>query len=139
MGSAKTQPSPLRPAPQCARSVKGWVNYIGGMAQRPRYYANDHSRDILELDPREIAVEDARVRIEAPSLAREGFELVGHTSDIEDFKDAAKVAELHPSEIEQLLMNVTGAGHDDTVGPGHVHQQLFNFAGMELGKGSKDA
>jgi|SRR5580658_254347 hypothetical protein len=129
MGSAKTQPSPLRPAPQCARSVKGWVNYIGGMAQRPRYYANDHSRDILELDPREIAVEDARVRIEAPSLAREGFELVGHTSDIEDFKDAAKVAELHPSEIEQLLMNVTGADRVVVASPGV----------LRFGEGSKDA
>jgi hypothetical protein len=119
----------MQPAPQCARSVKGWVNYIGEMEQRPRYYANDHSRDILELDPRRIAIEDARLRIEAPSLAREGFELVVHTSDIEDFKDAAKVAELHPREIEQLLLKVTGADCVVVPSPGV----------LRFGEGSKDA
>jgi hypothetical protein len=119
----------MQPAPHCARSVEGLVNYIGEMEQRPRYYANDHSRDILELDPRRIAIEDARVRIEAPSLVREGFELVAHTSDIEDFKDAAKVAELHPREIEQLLLKVTGADCVVVPSPGV----------LRFGEGSKDA
>ena len=40
-------------ASQGARSVEASVNYIGEMAQRPRYYANDHSRDVLHLDPRD--------------------------------------------------------------------------------------
>src|SRR5580704_4991982 len=87
-----------------ARSVEGWVNYIGEMAQRPRYHANDHSRDLLNLDPRKIAIEDARNRVNAPSIAHEGFELVAHTSEIEDFKDTAEVARLHPKEIERLLL-----------------------------------
>jgi hypothetical protein len=101
-----------------ARSVKGLVNYIGEMAQRPRYYANDHSRDILELDPRQIAIDDARARIEAPSLAREGIELVVHASEIEDFTNTAEVARLHPQEIEQLLLKVTGADYVVVPGPG---------------------
>jgi hypothetical protein len=129
MASAKTQSSPMQSAPQCARSVTGLVNYIGEMAERPRYYANDHSRDILELDPRRIAIEDARVRIEAPSLAREGFELVAHTSEIEDFKDAAEVTRLHPTEIEQLLLRVTGADCVVVPSPGV----------LRFGEGSKDA
>jgi len=116
-------------ASRCARSVEGWVNYIGEMAQRPRYYANDHSRDLLNLDPRKIAIEDARKRIEAPSLAHEGFELVDHTSEIRDFKDAAEVARLHPKEIEQLLLEVTGADHVVIPGPGV----------LRFGEGSKDA
>src|SRR5271154_4932993 len=118
MASAKTRPSPMQPTPQCARPVQGLVNYIGEMAERPRYYANDHSRDVLTLDPRKIAIEDARVRIEAPSLAREGIELVVHRSEIEDFKDAAEVAGRHPQEIEQLLLEVTGADYVVIPSPG---------------------
>jgi hypothetical protein len=118
MASTKTWSSPTQSASRRARSVEGLVNYIGDMARRPRYYANDHSRDLLELDPRKIAIEDARVRIEAPSLAREGFELFQHTSEIEDFKDTAEVARLHPQEIEQLLLKVTGADCVVIPGPG---------------------
>ena len=116
-------------APQGARSVEGRVNYIGEMAQRPRYYANDHSRDVLKLDPRIIAIEDARKRVTAPSLVREGFELVAHRSEIEDFKDTAEVTRLHPQEIEQLLLQVTGADYVVIPGPGV----------LRFGEGSKDA
>jgi hypothetical protein len=129
MASTKTCSSPTQSASRRARSVEGLVNYIGDMARRPRYYANDHSRDLLELDPRKIAIEDARVHIEAPSLAREGCELVQHTSEIEDFKDTAEVARLHPQEIEQLLLKVTGADCVVVPGPGV----------LRFGEGSKDA
>jgi hypothetical protein len=129
MASAKAVTGKMQSAPQCARSVLGSVNYIGEMTQRPRYYANDHSRDLLKLDPRRIAIEDARVRIEAPSLAREGFELVQHTSEVEDFRDTAEVARLHPQEIERLLLRVTGADCVVVAGPGV----------LRFGEGSKDA
>ena len=114
---------------QCARSVEGWVNYIGEMAQRPRYYANDHSRDLLNLDPRKIAIEDARRRDQPPSLAREGFEIVAHTSEVQNFKDAQEVARIHPKEIERLLQEVTGADHVVVGSPGV----------LRFGEGSKDA
>ena len=120
---------PNQSAPQCARSVEGLVNYIGEMAQRPRYYANDHSRDLLDLDPRKIAIEDARTLVKAPSLVDEGFELVVHSSEIEDFQDTAEVARLHPQEIERLLLKVTGADHVVIPGPGV----------LRFGEGSKDA
>lgn len=115
--------------PRYPRSVEGMVNYIGEMAQRPRYYANDHSRDLLNLDPRKILIEDARQRIQAPSLAEEGFELFAHSSAVEDFKDAAQVARLHAREIEQLLLKVSGADHVVISSPG-----VLRFA-----EGSKDA
>jgi hypothetical protein len=122
--------SPSNPSvPQCARSVEAWVNYIGEMAQRPRYYANDHSRDLLKLDPRKIAIDDARTRIKAPSLLWEGFELVAHTSEIQDFKDSAEVMRRHPKEIEHLLLQVTGADRVVIPGPGV----------LRFGEGSNDA
>jgi hypothetical protein len=114
---------------QCARSVEASVNYIGEMAQRPRYYANDHSRDVLHLDPRKIVIEDARKRLEAPSLAREGFELVAHASEIQNFKDSQEVARIHPKEIERLLLAVSGADCVVISSPGV----------LRFGEGSKDA
>jgi hypothetical protein len=121
--------SAIQSTPHGPRSVEGRVNYIGEMAQRPRYYANDHSRDLLTLDPRIIAIEDARKRVTAPSLVHEGFELVAHTSEIEDFKDTAEVSRLHPQEIEQLLQQVTRADYVVIPGPGV----------LRFGEGSKDA
>ncbi len=111
------------------RSVDGWVNYIGEMTQRPRYYANDHSRDLLNLDARRITIEDARRRDHPPSLACEGFELVAHTSEIQNFKDSQEVARVHPKEIERLLLEVTGADRVVISSPGV----------LRFGEGSKEA
>jgi hypothetical protein len=121
--------SSTQSATQFARSVEASVNYIGEMAQRPRYYANDHSRDVLRLDPRKIVIEDARKRLEAPSLAREGFELVAHASAVGNFKDAGDVARVHPKEIERLLLEVSGADYVVISSPGV----------LRFGEGSQEA
>jgi hypothetical protein len=91
------------------RTVTGVVNYVRAMTVRPRYYANDHSRDVLALDPRTIQIEDARARTLAPSLEHEGFALLEHKSAVTDFRDAAEVARVHPAEIEQLVQRLCGA------------------------------
>jgi hypothetical protein len=119
---------PNQSASHCPRSVEGLVNYIGEMTQRPRYYANDHSRDLLNLNPRKILIEDARQRVKAPSLVHEGFELVAHTSEIKHFKESAEVARLYATETQQLLLEVTGADCVVIPGPG-----VLRFA-----EGSKD-
>jgi hypothetical protein len=92
------------------RTVSAAVNYIGGSAKRPRYYANDHTRDVLELEPHVVAIEDARTRGgAAPSLGCEGYELLPHRSQVADFRDMAAVSAVHPGEIERLLLDVSGA------------------------------
>jgi hypothetical protein len=91
------------------RSVEGSINYAAPMTVRPRFYANDHSRDVLELDPRTVPIEDARARSEPPSLEREGIALVAHRSAVGDFRNAAEVAALHPPEIERLILGLSGA------------------------------
>jgi len=91
------------------RRVEGVVNYIGDMTQRPRYYANDHSRDVLVLDPRRISIADARAGAVAPDLDREGFRLVPHRSAVREFRDTEEVTAVHIAEIERLLLEVSGA------------------------------
>jgi len=82
------------------------LNYIAPMSCRPRFYADDASRDVLTLDPRPVAIEDARRR--AHSLSIEGFELVSHQSGVEDFQDPAEVGR-YRLETQRLLLDLTGA------------------------------
>lgn len=84
------------------------LNYIAPMHCRPRYYADDASRDVLTLDPRSVAIEDARRRPRPHSLSIEGFELLRHQSAVEDFQDPQEVGR-YRLETQRLLLDVTGA------------------------------
>jgi hypothetical protein len=114
-----------------ARTVTGSVNYIAEMHERPRYYANDHSRDVLTLDPRTVMIEDMRARSDAPTLSKEGFELFFHRSSVEDFKAPAEVQAVHPKEIEDLLLRVSGADRVVVNSPGVLR---FGEKSPEAGK-----
>lgn len=91
------------------RTVEGLINYTGAMAERPRYYANDHSRDILTLDERRVQIRDARELPVLPSLQTEGFALVKHHSEVGDFRDTPTVMRIHAAEIERLVKELSGA------------------------------
>jgi hypothetical protein len=111
--------------------VQGLINYVADMDERPRYYANDHTRDVLTLDPRSVPIEDARKRTEPPSLSREGFEIVSHRSGVVDFKNSAEVSAVHSAEIEQLLLRVSGADRVVVSSPGVLR---FSEKSAEAGK-----
>ncbi|WP_375206209.1 CmcJ/NvfI family oxidoreductase [Hyphococcus sp.] len=87
-------------------SVKAEINYAQPMAKRPRFHANDQSRDILNLDPRIVEIVDGRAT--PPSLDREGFALVSHRSNVSDFRDP-QFHDQHKQEIEELIVKLTGA------------------------------
>jgi hypothetical protein len=95
------------------RTVQSRLNYIGPMTDRPRYYADDCSRDVLALDPRTIEVEDARFRAQPHSLAQAGFALLPHKSAVSDFHNPEEVTRAYRLETERLLLELTGA--DDVV------------------------
>jgi hypothetical protein len=97
--------------------VESRVNYIGPMTERPRYYADDGSRDNLTLDPRTVRVDDARLRVQPPSLTREGFELIAHRSDVSDFRNPQEIARIYGPEIERLLFELTNADKIVLIGP----------------------
>ena len=100
------------------RTVSGTVNYIGTMRERPRFHANDHSRDVLALDPHSVAITDARSLADGPTLRREGIELVPHTSAVRDFRDKAALLAEHRGEIERLVAALSGADRVVVASPG---------------------
>ena len=120
----------MNPGAARAAIVTGDVNYIGGMSERPRFYANDHSRDFLNLDLRTIRVENVRDNDSRPSLHREGFTLVPHRSAVADFRDPQEITRTHYREIERLLLDLSGADRVIVTAPGVLR---FSEASPESG------
>jgi hypothetical protein len=83
------------------------IAYAARMTVRPRYHANDISRDVLEIDRQMMTLTDGRVV--CPSLDVQGFTLVNHRSAVSDFADPAVVWDLHRGEIINLITAETGA------------------------------
>jgi hypothetical protein len=93
------------------------IAYAGRGVARPRYYANDHSRDVLEIVHVEMDIADGRGQ--PVTLDGAGFTLVGHRSRVADFEDRAQVDAIHREEIVDLVGELTGA-----------HQVLVNSPGI---------
>jgi hypothetical protein len=91
------------------RRVTATINYLGSMTERPRFHANDHSRDNLVLEAHQVEIADARQRATPPSLDREGLMLVEHRSAIRDFRDETEVLRVAPGEVTSLVREMTGA------------------------------
>jgi hypothetical protein len=108
------------------------LNYIGPMADRPRYHAINTSRDVITRDRRKIRIEDARLRAEQPSLAREGFALFPHKSAVSDFSNEEELARIYPREIEQLVLDLSGADHVAIFGRG-----VLRFSEHDLPESSR--
>jgi hypothetical protein len=113
-----------------AAVVTGEVNYIGDMSERPRFHANDHSRDFLNLQLRTIRVENVRDYGSTPSLDREGFTLVPHRSAVADFRNVQEITRTHYPEIERLLLDLSGADRVVVTAPGVLR---FSEASPESG------
>ena len=102
--STATQPV----APQ-EITVKSLINYTGPMAETPRYYAMDSSRNIHVLDPHAVDIHGVRSRVTGPRLEREGYQLVQHSSAVVNYLDAEELERVYFPEIRTLVRNVTGA------------------------------
>ncbi len=86
-----------------------FINYAACTPARPRYYANDHSRDTVIVEQHVMAAHDARAS--ATGLDDAGFMLVDHKSAVADFADRETAARIHCPEIAELVRSVTGADH----------------------------
>lgn len=102
--------------PSSGATVRASVNYIAPMTVRPRYHANDSSRDVIEFDTRSVEISDGRVH--PPSLDREGFALVAHGSRVTDFREAQAVQRTYAEEIKLLIGRLTGADAVAVTSPG---------------------
>lgn len=114
------------------RTVNGRMNYSGHAIDRPRYHANDQSRDLLDLVETTVPVLDGRTLDVAPSLNAEGFALVHAPSKVTDHRDPQQ-AELYNAEIRDLIYRETGAALVLNTAPG-----ILRFAERSNESGAHD-
>jgi hypothetical protein len=90
-----------------AHRTRAAIAYAGRAIARPRYHANDYSRDLLEIVPVDMDIVDAR-GLDA-TLDQAGFTLVAHSSAVADFADRQAVDAIYRQEIIDLIGSLTGA------------------------------
>jgi len=116
---------------EAGATIEAAIAYAARTDFRQRYYANDHSRDTVVVEPHLMAVADGRAA--RTSLDVEGFVLADHASAVADFTDPAEVAARHPDEIVALLLAVSGADEVFVTSPG-----ILRFSEASGKAGSRD-
>lgn len=96
--------------------MEALIAYSGRRFARPRYYANAHERDEVDIAPQPMPMHDARAA--GTTIDREGFQIVPHKSAVTDFADREQVARIHCHEIEYLVQAQTGADFVHVGAPG---------------------
>lgn len=89
------------------------IAYAARTAWRPRYHANDQSRDRLEIVHHDMPLSDGRAAL--PTLDASGFCLVPHHSEVTDWHDSGV---RYRDEIIALIQQQTGAAHVVINSPG---------------------
>jgi hypothetical protein len=103
---------------QLARTVVGSLGFSEPMAGRPKFHANNHSLDVLNVVRHPVTIEDVRHRETPPSLDVEGFCIRPHRSAVQNFRDGGEVERVHMEEIRELLLEASGADHVIVTGKG---------------------
>jgi hypothetical protein len=88
-------------------NARAAIAYVGRDIARPRYHANDTSRDRLDIVPVVLDIADARGS--GATLDQEGFRLVSHRSAVADLGDREAVSAVHRREIVDLISALSGA------------------------------
>ncbi|KPF93421.1 hypothetical protein IP81_04255 [Novosphingobium sp. AAP83] len=99
------------------QTVTSTLGFSELLDQRMEFFANDNSRDRMNVTQRTVEIENVRARATPTSLEKEGFALVPHKSAVTDFRDQDQVERIHPAEILALLQQVSGADHVEVTGP----------------------
>lgn len=82
------------------------VNYVAATPDRPRYYANDHSRDTVVIEQHAMPVANGRAL--PLDLDGGGVKLVRYPTAVSDFTEKANFP-IYAGETEALLLRETGA------------------------------
>src|SRR5215831_7236058 len=113
--------------------VEGVLGFSEPMAARPKFHANDTRRDVLNVVPRAVPIENARRRTVPPALDIDGFCLRAHHSRVRDFRDRAELERVHVAEIRQLLLEASHADHVQVTGMG-----VLRFGEKSVESGAHD-
>jgi hypothetical protein len=83
------------------------IAYAGRAVARPRYHSNDTSGDLLDIQPVQMDIRDARGL--KMTLDDGGFTLCDHRSAVADFADRAAAEAIYRQEIVGLVATLSAA------------------------------
>jgi hypothetical protein len=93
--------------------VKADLHYLSRMTERPRNYTFDPPpgvpRSNTVHETHQVPIYDLRGVVPEAALDREGFELLRHTSAVQNFYDEDEVVKQYYPEAERLIAEATGA------------------------------
>lgn len=90
------------------RDVDAEIRYLSDASVRPRIDAENPSATVVSLRAYRVRFHDLRGSAVPPSLDREGFTLVPHRSEVEDFGDSRQ-HNVYQAEMEALVRATTGS------------------------------
>jgi hypothetical protein len=106
----------IAPAPAADRTsaeVRAALTFITPSDTKPVFHSSALTggapRVLFDTERHDVLIRDMRQLEGAPSLEREGFELLRHETAVRDLYDDAEIEHVYYPEIEALLRAVTGA------------------------------
>jgi len=91
------------------RTVEATLHFLGAMQERPVYSPTVSGGTNLILEPHTVRITDARTLTEPPSLDRDGFALVQHSSAVRNRRELRHREHRYLDEIAELIGRVSGA------------------------------
>ncbi|MEQ8666894.1 MAG: CmcJ/NvfI family oxidoreductase [Rhodospirillales bacterium] len=90
------------------------LRFLAPSERNPVYRASEGGADAqLELDgefeDHIVDIENGRLASRPPTIDREAFALLEHTSDVGDFYDDRQINTVYTSEVERIVRDATGA------------------------------
>ncbi len=105
--------SPQATAPRSNTDVKAPLNFIRRQDTKPVFHSaaltGGKMKYLFESEPHTVAISDMREIADTLSVDREGFELLHHTTAVEDLYDDDAIEQAYYPEIEALLRRKFGA------------------------------
>ena len=120
-------------------TVEAPINYLGSMDARPKFHAQEHSRDNLRFDTHVMTITEARGLRDAPTLEREGLALVDSPTKVTDFRDPDEVRRVYLPEVEALVRRATGASQVVMLGGGGLVRYTERSSHFRTGMNTQPA
>ena len=104
---------PVAKSPRPVREISAPLNFIRRQDKKPVFHSSALTRGkpkyFYDTETHTVTISDMREIAEDLSVDREGFELLHHTTAVEDLYDNDAVEQAYLPEIEALLRRKFGA------------------------------
>ncbi|MGD8790811.1 MAG: hypothetical protein PVH05_15150, partial [Burkholderiales bacterium] len=90
------------------KAIQAELGYLIPTKEKPVYFASQGGSEAelkiaAKIEPRNVAISDARGKVPTPTLDKEGFTLVDHTSAVTNFYDDGQIRDIYESEVANLV------------------------------------